>query len=68
MNWRYVRRSPDAVNYAEAMSDDLPGERNAERASGLVECEICGYQYHDHPPHPVDTYLTVVCSGEVFKL
>lgn len=41
---------------------------DAYRASGLVVCQICGKQYHDHPPHPFEPCLTITCGGEILKL
>jgi hypothetical protein len=38
------------------------------RASGLVECEVCGQQYQDHVEHPLAPWLTVTCSGKLVKL
>lgn len=35
--------------------------------SGCMACS-CGFDYRAHPSHPAQTWLTVLCSGELVKL
>ena len=39
-----------------------------ERADGRCVCERCDCAYHDHPKHPRDEYLTILCDGRSVKL
>lgn len=44
-------------------------ERRAawRRGSGLVLCEVCGFELFDHYQDPVDSFLKVACNGERIK-
>lgn len=54
------------------MSESGPTIQNVdwERASGLVDCPICGLLYFDHPIDPGDRLLQlhVSCDGRRWKL
>jgi hypothetical protein len=45
-----------------------PAEAEFQRADGRCLCERCGYAYQDHPQHPRDEYLTLLCDGRSVKL
>lgn len=38
------------------------------RSSGLSRCEKCRLEHFDHPSHPEETYLRVLCDGTLTKL
>lgn len=40
--------------------DDNP---DCDRASGLVICDTCGFDYYHHAQHPYRTDLTMLCDG-----
>lgn len=51
--------------------DEFPEGETADtwlRASGEVFCEVCGYQFRDHPADLSEPSLQVLCSGRRVKL
>jgi hypothetical protein len=38
------------------------------RASGIVECKVCGRQYFDHPQAVPFLILRLLCDGTYVKL
>lgn len=57
----------DHVGRIEAAGED--GEHvDADRAGGMANCPTCGRILLDHPDHPFDTFLTVLCDGSIVKL
>lgn len=37
------------------------------RAGNMV-CDHCGLEYLDHVSHPIEPWLTILCSGNMVKL
>jgi hypothetical protein len=67
-----LERSMEACGMSEYPA--IAGDPDGERASGLMECEICG---RDYGSHPVDwrvigygdvPFLNVLCDGRRVKL
>lgn len=38
------------------------------RAGGDVLCGKCSAPYYDHPRHPSEEFLTILCDGSIVKL
>jgi hypothetical protein len=38
------------------------------RADGNSVCEACSEPYREHPEHPSDRWLTILCDGSLVKL
>ena len=67
---KYLQRCKHAVTLYDLLEAKGEPEEpvDADRASGLVVCQICNRPYFDHPPHPFEPCLTVTCGGEILKL
>jgi len=61
-------RSPKAVRHVIRMASTPIDTSEFRHAGGGVTCDTCGHKYYDHPRHPIDTFLTVTCDGELLKL
>jgi hypothetical protein len=51
--------------------DEFPEGETADtwqRASGEVFCEVCGYQYREHPRDAGEPSLQILCAGRRVKL
>lgn len=62
------KRFPLAVAACQVMAETklhVPRLRQSPR--GLT-CEKCGEEFGFHPPHPIQTELTVLCTGEVIRV
>jgi len=65
------RLCPDAIEHYDRIEASGPEPGYVEddgRWSGLAECEVCGNQLFDHPPHPFEPCLTITCQGQFIKL
>lgn len=62
---------PDAMEHYDRIEDSGPQPQSvidADRAGGYAECDSCGNILHDHPNHPFDSCLTILCDGSIVKL
>lgn len=64
------RLCPDAMKHFDRLESQGPQPHciDADRAGGTAECEACGQILLDHPEHPFDSFLTVLCDGSIVKL
>lgn len=68
---KFEKLCPDAIDHYDRIEAAGPQPDYVEddgRCSGLVECESCGCQLYDHPPHPFVSCLTITCEGKIVKL
>jgi hypothetical protein len=63
------RLCPVAVDHYDRLVQSAYVTRGDEsRAGGGAECGVCGSVLLDHPDHPHEACLTVLCDGSVVKL
>ena len=67
---RLTQRCPMAMNHYQRLAayPDANGIPEFNRASGLMCCNQCGRVYYDHPPHPIFSFLHILCNGRIVKL
>jgi hypothetical protein len=63
----YVARTPMAMIWYAIYQAASFGP-DWDRCSGLVVCDICGREYYDHPPHPLQAALHISCDGRLWHL
>ncbi len=48
-----------------ALVEPIPEERDTVRASGNVNCHVCGFELWRHATDPREPDMTITCSGRV---
>jgi hypothetical protein len=48
-----------------ALAEPIPEERDTVRASGNVNCHVCGFELWRHATDPREPDMTITCSGRV---
>lgn len=68
---RLLRRIFRKLAQMFALAEPLPAPEDQNdwyRASGDIECDVCGELYYSHAEDPREPWMTIVCGGRRVKL